>query len=55
MANILQAFMNIVNNYQINIANVTDGNNRANNMGEGLETYIKEAFSNTFLESDKKN
>lgn len=54
MANILQAFINIVNNYQVNITNVTDGNNRANNMGEGLETYIKEAFSNTFLESDKK-
>ena len=54
MANVLQAFINIVNNYQVNITNVTDGNNRANNMGEGLETYIKEAFSNTFLESDKK-
>ncbi len=54
MANILQAFMNIVKNYQVNVNNVTNGNNRANNMGEGLETYIKEAFSNTFLESDKK-
>jgi len=54
MANILQAFINIVNNYQVNITNVTSGNNRANNMGEGLETYIKEAFSNTFFESDKK-
>ena len=54
MANILQAFINIVNNYQVNITNVTSGNNRANNMGEGLETYIKEAFSNTFLEPDKK-
>ena len=54
MANILQAFINIVNNYQVNITNVTSGNNRANNMGEGLETYIKEAFSNTFLVSNKK-
>lgn len=54
MTNILQAFINIVNNYQVNITNVTSGNNRANNMGEGLETYIKEAFSNTFTESDKK-
>jgi len=49
MANILQAFINIVNNYQVNIQNITSGNNRANNMGEGLETYIKEAFSNTLL------
>ena len=54
MTNILQAFINIVNNYQVNITNVTNGSNRANNMGEGLETYIKEAFSNTFLESNKK-
>jgi len=54
MANILQAFINIVNNYQVNITNVTNGNNRANNMGEGLETYVKEAFSDTLLESDKK-
>ncbi len=54
MSNILQAFINIVNNYQINITKVTNENNRANNMGEGLETYIKEAFSNTLLESDKK-
>ncbi|WP_457749408.1 NgoPII family restriction endonuclease [Sulfurimonas sp.] len=54
MANVLQAFINIVNNYQVNITNITHGNNRANNMGEGLETYIKEAFSNTLLESDQK-
>lgn len=54
MSNILQAFINIVNNYQINISNVTQGNNRANNMGEGLESYIKDAFSGTFQETDKK-
>ena len=47
MSNILKAFINIVNNYQINITNVTQGNNRANNMGEGLETYIKDIFANT--------
>lgn len=54
MTNILKAFVNIVNNYQINISNVTSGNNRVNNMGEGLESYIKDAFSGTFLELDKK-
>lgn len=54
MTNILKAFINIVNNYQINISNVTSGNNRANNMGEGLESYIKDAFCGTFLELDKK-
>ncbi len=27
MSNILKAFINIVNNYQVNIDNVTQGNN----------------------------
>jgi len=53
MANILQAFITIVNNYQINITTVTQGNNRANNMGEGLETYIKNIFANTINETDE--
>ena len=54
MANILQAFIHIVNNYQVNITNVTQGNNRANNMGEGLETYIKDIFASTTNETDKQ-
>lgn len=54
MSNILKAFINIANNYQTAIQEITDGNNRANNMGEGLEAYIKDAFLNTFLEQDKK-
>jgi len=54
MANILQAFINIVNNYQLNITNVTDGNNRANNMGEGLETYIKDMFAGTTNETNEQ-
>jgi hypothetical protein len=53
MANILQAFITIVNNYQINITTVTQGNNRANNMGEGLETYIKDIFANIINETDE--
>ena len=47
MSNILKAFINIVNNHQSNIENITHGNNRANNMGEGLESYIKNVFANT--------
>ncbi len=47
MSNIIQAFMNIAKNYQEEISNVTDGNNRANNMGEGLEKYITNVFANT--------
>ncbi len=54
MSNILKAFINIVNNYNVTVDELISGNNRANNMGEGLESYIKDAFSNTFTESDKK-
>ena len=39
MSNILRAFINIVKN-------------RANNRGEGLETYIKDVFANTLNEED---
>ncbi len=55
MSNILKAFINIINNYQVNIENITNGNNRANNMGEGLETYIKNAFANTFDSNEEQN
>jgi hypothetical protein len=47
MSNIIQAFINIVNSYQETIATVTNGNNRANNMGEGLEHYIQDMFAST--------
>jgi hypothetical protein len=47
MSNIIQPFINIVNNYQQDITAITNGNNRANNMGEGLEHYIKDMFANT--------
>ena len=55
MSNILKAFINIVNNSQINIENIMNGNNRANNMGEGLEVYIKNAFANTFSTNNEQN
>jgi hypothetical protein len=55
MSNILKAFINIVNNYQVNVQNIANGNNRANNMGEGLETYIKDAFASTFQEDNEQN
>ncbi len=53
MSNILKAFINIVNNYQQNITSVTTGNNRANNMGEGLEHYIQNIFSSTHNMTDE--
>ncbi len=54
MANVLTAFYNIVNNYQTNIQHVTNGSNRANNMGDGLEEYIKDAFANTINVADEQ-
>jgi hypothetical protein len=47
MSNIIQAFINIVQNHTVTISTVTNGNNRANNMGEGLETYIQNIFAST--------
>ena len=55
LSNIIKAFVNIVNNYQINVQNITNGNNRANNMGEGLESLIKDAFANTTHETNEQN
>jgi len=54
MSNLLKAFINIVDNYKRTIKEITDGNNRANNMGEGLESYISDAFANNFNKSDLK-
>lgn len=54
MSNIIKAFINIVSNYQVNIQNVMHGNNRANNMGEGLEAYIKNIFADTINETDEQ-
>ena len=54
MSNIINAFINIANNYSTLIEDITDGNNRANNMGEALEIYIKDAFANTFTEENKQ-
>lgn len=53
VSNILKAFRNIVKNYQSNIQNITDGNNTMNNMGEGLEAYIKDIFADTVDEKDE--
>jgi len=52
VSNILRAFINIVNNHKTNVQTLTQGNNRANNMGEGLETYIKDVFAKTLNEED---
>ncbi len=44
MTNILEAIFNIVNQKDFQIKEFYSGSNRANNMGEALENYIKDAF-----------
>lgn len=53
MANILTAIKSIVDFTDLDIKNITDGNNRMNNMGEGLEAYIKNAFASSLVSMDE--
>jgi len=53
MTNILEAIINISKLENLNIEEVTLGNNRAINMGEGLESFVKNAFSDSFIIKDK--
>jgi len=53
MTNILDAIFNIAKRNELEIKDITFGNNRANNMGEGLEVFVKDAFCDMFDENDK--
>jgi hypothetical protein len=53
MTNVLEAIINISKLENLNIDEVILGNNRAVNMGEGLESFVKNAFSNSFNINDK--
>jgi len=54
MTNILEAIVNIANNPVVEIKNLYNGRNRANNIGEALEIFIKDAFANTIQEHDEQ-
>jgi hypothetical protein len=54
MTNILEAIVNIANNPVVAIRNHYTGRNRANNVGEALEMFVKDAFANTIQEQDKQ-
>lgn len=54
MTNILEAIINIINNPILEIKSRYLGKNRANNIGDALETYIKDAFANTIQLMDEK-
>ena len=53
MTNILEAIFNIVNHQNFEIKDLYSGKNRANNIGEALENYIKDAFAGTFGLTDE--
>lgn len=54
MTNILEAIFNISITPFGNITNINSGRNRVNNVGEALEIFIKDAFSNTIQEQDEQ-
>ena len=52
MRNIIDAICTIVENPQYALQSYSNANNRANNMGAGLEEYIKDIFAGTVGVSD---
>lgn len=55
MANILTAISEITHHYYACIGNITGGNNRANNMGDALEVYIKNAFAGVLGKTNERD
>lgn len=54
MTNILEAIVNIANNLNFNIKNQNLGRNRTNNIGEALETFVKNALANVLHVTDEE-
>lgn len=46
--NIINAIINLVNNPVTQLVNYYEARNRANNMGDALEEYVKDLFANSF-------
>ena len=57
MSNIINAIINLVTDPRIKLREYASGHNRANDMGKGLEEYIKDLFAGTINETneDKRN
>lgn len=51
---IINAIINLVNNPVTQLVNYYEARNRANNMGDALEEYVKDMFANSFDLSRKK-
>ena len=54
MGNILTAIHNIHNIHTLEIEELTFGNNRATNLGDGLEQFVKDCFSTTIGDMDEQ-
>lgn len=54
MSNIISAIIHLVENPQIELIRKGSSHNRANNMGEALEEYIKDLFANTVGVEDEQ-
>lgn len=52
--NILTAITNIVSNPIRELRSFYAGRNRANNMGDALENYVKDLFAGTLMETDEQ-
>ncbi|AYN01939.1 NgoPII family restriction endonuclease [Chryseobacterium sp. 3008163] len=53
MTNILEAIVNIAQNPIYTIRSLYSGRNRVNNIGEALETFVKDAFVNSIQTEDE--
>lgn len=52
-SNIIRAIINIITNPKVELKAYSESHNRANNMGEALEEYIKDIFAGTVEEKDE--
>lgn len=55
MSNIINAIINLVTAPKIKLREYSAGHNRANDMGKGLEEYIKDLFAGTVNETNEQN
>ena len=53
MTNIIDAIINLVTNPKFELKAYSESHNRANNMGEALEEYVKDIFAGTVNEKDE--
>lgn len=53
MSNIINAIIQLVENPKFELRKHSESHNRANNMGEALEEYIKDIFAGTVNETDE--